>query len=255
MTVAVCLFLALQVGMAQKKPANGSPDQTRTILIEKAHALEARGRPDMAIQLWQQILLSDPKSTEALAGLAKDYKLIGSADQSNAALDRLRSVNPDDPNIGRIAALSSTRVQSDRLRQAGEMARQGKPDEAMKIYRELYGDRPPDGDIALAYYQTLYGTKNGKEAAVSAMRALAQRNPGDTRFVVELGIMLTYDAKTRAEGIRILEAHPKDSNAQTALRQALIWDSANPASAAELRGYLKEHPQDTEISGDRKSVV
>jgi len=51
--------------------------------------------------------------------------------------------------------------------------------------------------------------------------------------------MLSYDAKTRPEGIRILEAHPQDADAQAALRQALIWDSANPASAAELRDYLK----------------
>jgi tetratricopeptide (TPR) repeat protein len=250
--VLVCLLLALQVGTAQKRPAANSPDETRRVLIEKAHALEARGRPDMAIQSWQQILLSDPNNTEALAGLARDYKLIGSGDQSNSALERLRRINPNDPNIGKIASLNSTRAQSDRLRQAGELARQGKPEEAMRIYRELYGDRPPDGDIALAYYQTLYGTASGKEAAIAAMRALAQRNPGDTRFSVELGTMLTYSAKTRAEGIHILEAHPKDPNAQTALRQALIWDAANPSSAAELRQYLKDHPQDTEISGHLK---
>jgi tetratricopeptide (TPR) repeat protein len=250
--VAACLAIALQVGFAQKRPATGTPDETRKILVEKARALEARGRPDMAIQLWQQILLSDPKSTDALAGLAKDYKLIGSSEQSNAALARLRSVNPNDPNIAKIEGLTSTRLQSDRLRQAGELARRGKPEEAMRIYRDLYGDRPPDGDIALAYYQTLYGAPGGKETAIAAMRALAARNPGDTRFIVELGVMLTYDAKTRAEGIRILEVHPKDSNAQTALRQALIWDSANPASAAELREYLKEHPQDTELAGHLK---
>ena len=84
------------------------------------------------------------------------------------------------------------------------------------------------------------------------MRALAARNPGDTRFSVALGTMLTYDAKTRAEGIRILKEHPQDPNAQTALRQALIWDSANPASAAELREYLKQHPQDTELGSRLK---
>ena len=251
-TLGVCLLLMLQGGFAQRAPAASTADETRRILIEKAHALEARGRPDMAIQLWQQILLSDPRSSESLAGLARDYKLIGSTDQSNAALERLRAVNPDDPNIGKIVALTSTRMQADRLSQAGDLARKGKTEEAMRVYRQLYGDRPPDGDIALAYYQTLYGAANGKESAVAGMRALAQRNPGDTRFVVELGVMLTYDAKTRAEGIRILEAHPKESNAQTALRQALIWDSANPASAAELRQYLKDHPQDTELSGRLK---
>ena len=250
--VAVCLVLLFQMGLAQKKPAVGTPDQTRLILVDKARALEARGRPDMAIQLWQQILLSDPRNTDALAGLAKDYKMIGNKAQSDEALDRLRAVNPNDPNIGRIASMTSTRVQSDRLREAGELARQGKSEAAMNIYRELYGDHPPDGDIALAYYQTLYGTPLGKEAAVSAMRALAQRNPGDTRFAVELGRMLTYDAKTRTEGIRILKGFPKDSIAQTALRQALVWDSSNPSSAEELRQYLKDHPQDTELSGHLK---
>jgi tetratricopeptide (TPR) repeat protein len=249
-----CIVLALQMGLAQKKPVApaASPDNTRKILIEKAHALESRGRPDMAIQLWQQILLSDPKNADALAGMAKDYKLIGSSDKSNEALERLKRVNPNDPNIGKISSLTSTRAQSDRLRQAGELARQGKAEEAMRIYRELYGDHPPDGDIALAYYQTLYGTPSGKETAIAAMRALEQRNPGDTRFSVELGIMLTYDARTRAEGIRILQGHPKDSNAQTALRQALVWDSANPSSAAQLRQYLKDHPQDTELAGRLK---
>jgi tetratricopeptide (TPR) repeat protein len=250
--VAGCLALALQIGLAQKKPAIATPEATRTILAGKAHALELRGRPDMAVQLWQQILLSDPQNTEALAGLAKNYKLIGSADKSNDALERLRKINPNDPNIAKIEALTSTRIQSDRLRQAGEQASQGNSDGAMRIYRELYGDRPPDGDIALAYYQTLYATTSGKATAIAAMRALAARNPGDARYAVELGTMLTYDGNTRAEGIRILKEHPKDSNAQIALRQALIWNSANPSSAAELRQYLKDHPQDTEISGHLK---
>jgi len=247
--VVVCLLLAAPMGIAQKKSAVLTPDQTRLILVDKARALESRGRPDMAIQLWQQILLSDPRNTDALAGLARDYKMIGSSAQAEEALNRLRSVNPNDPNIAKISAMTSTRVQSDRLREAGELARQGKTEAAMNIYRELYGDRPPDGDIALAYYQTLYGTPLGKEAAVAAMRALAQRNPGDTRFAIELGRMLTYDPKTRPEGIRILKDYPKDSIAQDALRQALVWGAANPASSAEMRDYLKSHPLDTQMGG------
>jgi tetratricopeptide (TPR) repeat protein len=248
--LAACLFLSLRQGFAQKQAAPSTPagqEKTRQVLIANAHAMESRGRPDMAIQIWQQVLLSDPKNVEALAGLARDYKLSGNVEQSDEALERLRNVNPNDPNIARIQALATTKAQSDQLRQAGNLARQVYNEEAMKIYRELYGDRPADGDIALAYYQTLYGTSSGKEAAIAAMRALAARNPGDTRYEVELGVMLTYQANTRAEGIRILEAHPQDPNAQPALRQALIWDAANPASAAELREYLKLHPQDTEI--------
>ena len=256
--VAGCLALALQIGLAQKKPvtakphAAADPAATRVILAAKARALELRGRPDMAVQLWQQILLSDPKNTEALAGLAKNYKLTGEADKASEALERLRRINPNDPNIAKIEAMTSTRLQSDQLRQAGEMARQGNTDGAMGVYRKLYGDRPPDGDIALAYYQTLYGTAGGKEAAIAAMRALAQRNPGDSRYAVALGIMLTYDSKTRAEGNRILREHPKDVEAQAGWRQALMWSSGNVNTAAELRQYLKNHPQDTEVAKQLK---
>ena len=251
--VVGCLLLVLQVGLAQKKPAVSTAEGSRSVLAEKARALESRGRPDMAVQLWQQILLSSPGNPEALAGLAKDYKLMGAADKANDALDRLRRTNPNDPNIARIEALSSTQAQSGQLREAGELARQGKTEDAMRIYRELYGDHPPEGQIAVAYFQTLFGTATGKAAAIAGMRSLADRNLGDSSYAVALGTMLTYDPRTRSEGVRILEAHPQDPDAQPALRQALIWDSANPASAAELRRYLKEHPQDSEVARNLKT--
>ncbi len=80
--------------MLKNPPPPNSADSARSILIEKARALEARGRPDMAIQLWQQILLSTPDNTEALAALARDYKLAGNADQAEPTLDRLRKHQP-----------------------------------------------------------------------------------------------------------------------------------------------------------------
>ena len=250
---AGCLLLALQASLAQNAPkpasksgTNPSNSAARSVLADKAHALESRGRPDMAIQEWQQILLSDEKNLEALAGVARDLKMMGS-DKAGEALEKLRAANPNDPNIARIQAMPSTHVENEQLGKAGALAKEGRNDEAMGVYRQLYGDHPPDGDIGLAYYQTLYGTASGKDAAIAGMRGLAQRNPADARFAIELGTMLTYNQKTRAEGIRILKEHQKDSTAESALRQALIWDAANPASAADLRAYLKEHPQDKEL--------
>jgi hypothetical protein len=76
--VAGCLLVALGPSPAQNAPrkAANSAETTRAVLVEKAHALEARGRPDMAIQLWQQILLSDPNNIESLEGLARIFTLI-----------------------------------------------------------------------------------------------------------------------------------------------------------------------------------
>ena len=241
------LALCLNGAFAQTANQTGKESQAEKDLISKAEALESRGRPDIAVQVWQQILLSDPNNAEALAGVARDYRLSGNSTASDEALDKLRKINPNDPNIGRIQTLTSNKSRDARLSQAGALAKAGNPEAAMRIYRELFGDHPPDGDIAMAYYDTLYSTPNGKSEALAAMRAMAARNPGDQRFVVTLGRMLTYDAKTRAEGMRILREHPETPEAQSALRQALVWDSANPASAAELKEYLKTHPKDSEL--------
>jgi tetratricopeptide (TPR) repeat protein len=239
------LFLTIS-GLPANAEAQKESDAEKT-LIEKAQALESRGRPDIAVQVWQQILLSDPNNQLALAGVARDYRLSGNSTASDEALDKLRRINPNDPQIGKIQGLTSNKTRDVRLGQAGALAKAGNPEAAMRIYKEYYGDHPPDGDIALAYYETLYATPNGKAEALNAMRALAARNPGDPRFVVTLGRMLTYDARTRSEGIKILHEHMDNSDAQNSLRQALIWDSANPTSAAELREYLKTHPKDTEL--------
>jgi cellulose synthase operon protein C len=238
---------------AQQRPAAASgPEKTRQTLINNAHAQENRGRPDLAVQVWQQVLFSDAKNEEALVGMARDYKLLGKTDEANAALAHLRSAYPNDPNIAKIQALSSVQAQGDQLRQAGDLARAGKNDDAMRAYRAIYGDRPPDGDIALAYYQTLYGATGGKQQAIAGIRGLMQRNPGDPRYAIVLGKMLTYDPGTRAEGVRILMGHQGDPDASEGLRQALVWESDNPNSAGQLRDYLKTHPNDTELTARLK---
>src|SRR5271165_2337692 len=89
------------------------------VLIQKAQALESRGRPDIAVQVWQQILLSDPNNPMALEGVARDYRLSGNSAASDEALDKLRKINPSDPNIGKIQGLTSNRTRDVRLGQAG----------------------------------------------------------------------------------------------------------------------------------------
>ena len=73
--------------------------------------------------------------------------------------------------------MPTTVAASGQLRQAGELAEQGRHDDAMRIYRQLYGDHPPDGDIALAYYKTLYGTSSGKQRPLPACAAWRNATP------------------------------------------------------------------------------
>ena len=67
------------------------------LLLSKARSLEARGRMDLAVQNWKQVLLVDPDQTEALAGLARSAKQEGDLQRMGMLLDRLRKVNPTGP--------------------------------------------------------------------------------------------------------------------------------------------------------------
>jgi tetratricopeptide (TPR) repeat protein len=227
-------------GQAPAAVPQAPPAATQS-LLDKAHALEVRGRMDMAAQTWQQVLLADPNNTEALGGLARAARAAKNIPLSQTYIDRLRLINPNDPGIARAESMETQSDHNADLAQAGKLAQQGQYAEAMKIYRKLYGDTPPAGDIALAYYETEAATEDGRPHAIAGLRNLVAKNPGDSRFQVTLGRILTYNPRTREEGRRILEVHPLDPQAVEALRQSLVWDERNPAAAPAIRQYLAGH--------------
>ncbi len=234
------LPLAAQVPAATTAVPQAPPAATQS-LLDKAHALEVRGRIDMAAQTWQQVLLADPNNTEALGGLARAAKLSGNPKLADTYIERLRSINPDDPGIARAQSMGTQSDHNADLQQAGKLAQQGQYAEAMATYRKLYGDTPPAGDIALAYYETEAATEEGRPHAIAGLRNLVAKNPGDSRYQVALGRILTYNPKTRAEGRKMLEAHQLDPQAVEALRQSLLWDAQNPATSGEIKEYLEHH--------------
>ncbi len=217
---------------------SGAATQT---LLERAHTLEVRGRMDMAAQTWQQVLLSDPNNTEALGGLARSAKLSGNLALANTYTERLRAINPKDPALARVDNINAQQNQTAALQQAGKYAEAGQYAQSMAIYRKVFGSNPPPGDWALAYYETESATEEGRPHAVAGLRGLTEKFPNDSRYQIALGRILTYNPKTRSEGRRYLDRHPADPEAMKALRQSLVWDSQNPASAPEIRAYLAKH--------------
>ena len=211
-------------------------------LLAKARSQEARGRQDLALDTWKQVLLVEPNNAEALAGAARADVATGNNTEAHSYLERLRAINPDDPQIARIESMNRTQAASPKLTQAGKLAESGQYAQAMAIYRQEFGNNPPAGDIALGYYETEAATEDGRPAAIAGLRDMARKYPNDPRYEVALGRILTYNPKTRPEGVKILEQHPNDPTASEALRQALTWDAANPGTAPAIRAYLKSHP-------------
>jgi tetratricopeptide (TPR) repeat protein len=201
---------------------------------------------DMAVQTWQLVLQADPNNPDALGGLARAAKLDGNTALANAYLERLRAVQPKAPKTGPAESLSTQQSQQQKqeaqLQQAGKLAEAGKYAAAMAIYRQVFGATPPPGDWALVYYETESATEDGRTHSIAGLRALSEKYPDDARYQIALGRILTFDPKTREQGRKYLEHYPADRQANEALRQSLLWDLADPASAGEVRAYLAEHP-------------
>ena len=225
--------------------AGAQADQTATAqLLGKAHSMEVRGRMDLAKQMWQQVLLVDPNNSDALAGMARAAKLEGKNDEAQGYLSKLRAVNPNDPNIARVENMGTSQDPNAQLQEAGRLAQTGDYQRAWERLQQVYGNNPPPGDAALSYYQTEAAIESQRPQAIAGLRALVDKYPQDSRYQIALGKILTYNPRTRAEGRKLLEKHPNDPDAQEALRQSLLWDAQNPATAGEIRAYLSRHKDD-----------
>src|SRR5437667_1858501 len=241
-------FVAAACLLAQ---AQGGVD----ILLSKARSLEARGRMDLAAQNWKQILLVSPNQTEAIAGLARYAKQNGDTEEERSYVDRLRKINPKDPEIAAIEKMHVlTPQERGRLDEAGRLAMQHKPDEAMRIYNQIFGNEPPSGKWAEPYYETEAASTGGRQKAIAQLRRLCTRDRSNEVYRLWLARVLIYDPKTRMEGLQLLESLRDPGaveQARTEWRQALLWEKENPDVLASVNSYLQRYP-DQELQGVQK---
>jgi tetratricopeptide (TPR) repeat protein len=227
------------------------------ILLSKARSLESRGRMDLAAQNWKQVLLANPNQTAALAGLARYAKQNGNSDEERSYLDRLKKISPKDPEIVAIEKMHVlTPQERDRLDEAGSLAMQHKPDEAMKIYDQVFGNESPSGKWAEPYYETEAASTGGREKAIAQLRRLVARDKTNEVYRLWLAQVLINDPKTRMEGFQLLESihDPGTAEQSRALwRQALPWEKENPAALDSVNAYLQRYP-DPELQAIQKSL-
>ena len=131
---------ALAVGLFNPLFAESPAEK---VLLTKAQSLLAHGHLELAIQTWQQVLLSDPTNREALLGIAKADMQLGKTEEAQKFAQRLRDLGASAADLGQIDAMPHVQPPSVRLNQARSLAQQGKYTDAMKIYRDLYPNGPP----------------------------------------------------------------------------------------------------------------
>jgi len=197
---------------------------TIKILLSRAQAQAQSGHLDIAASTWKQVLASDPSNTEALRSLAAAEVQLGHQAEADAYIQRLRKLGASAAIIGQLQSLRTGPSSADLLRRAATLSKSGQYIGAMELYRKLYGNNPPAGDIALVYYDTESALPADRARAVEGLRKLAKQFPADERYSITLGRVLTYDASSRQEGMTILRRYPGNLGADDALKQGMLWD-------------------------------
>lgn len=244
-----CLISAMFSAMLITSAAGFAESPATETLLKKARVLEGEGRLDLATQTWKQLLMADPNQQEALAGLAAAAKQNGNQAEAATYLDRLRKLNPNHPALARVESMKTISSQRGRLEEAGRLASSQKFEAAMQIYRDVFGNSPPPGGWAIAYYDTEASTPGGWETATAGLQKLNKQYPDNQDYQLTLGRLYTYRPQTRENGMKLLSAIPESSplapKAQQAWRQALIWAGAG-VQPVYLRGYMARY-HDTEL--------
>ncbi len=221
------------------------------VLLGQAKYWRGQNRPDRALQSFDRVLTVDPNNVEALGGAAAAAAEAGNPTGAASYLDRLRKISPNDPRLN--DAQRSVRAATIDPTAVSEVRRlaQNNPTGAVARYRELFGGNTPPDAYAVEYYQALAGTPDGYDQARRGFEGLVQSRPNDKALQLRYAQILTYREGSREEGLRRLRALRQDpavsEQANTSLRQGLLWQGANPAAIPSYEQYLQANPNDVEV--------
>lgn len=251
--VALCVAAPLRAQVA---------DPELAALLERVQFWQERNREDLAREALERALRRSPDDPEALMLLARFQLRANLEREAAGTLERLRAAHPKHPNVARLDAL--VRIHGpdrERLRQARQLARAGRNDEAARGYRAIFPQGVfPDDDLALEYAQVLGWTREGWDQARDMLADLASRHPNDARYRVAL---VSHQSTRKPVGAETLKALRELAGSPTvaisrpakeAWRRAVIAMDPVPASVPALREYIAANPGETAVS-ERLEVV
>ncbi|WP_338546066.1 cellulose synthase subunit BcsC-related outer membrane protein [Pseudomonas benzopyrenica] len=231
--------------------AAGTPE---ALLIEQGHFWQARKNAPRAQETWNKLLELDAQQPEALYGLGLIEVQADRLSAAQAYLRRLQALKPLPQQALQleqdIALASGDNPQ--RLVDARQLVSEEKPVPALALYRQLFGGRLPQGDLAREYYDILAYTPNGWQEAGPGIERLRKLQPADPALMLIQAKHLARFPASRSRGIQTLAdlSTRKDIGGEAAeyWRQALVWSGPpGPAEAPLFEAYLRQHPDDAEL--------
>lgn len=231
-------------------PALAQDDAAR-ILVEQGNHWLSRGDFKRAAEAWNKLLMIDANHVQALHGLGMIEVESGRPDSAQTYLARLQAHHPNAAQTTRLRQAIQVGPRRQVLEQARQQVQRGQTEQAVANYQAVLGDVPPDGPLALEYYQTLGGSPEGWEEARRGFERLAKASPNDPVIALALAQHLTYREATRRQGIEQLSKLASRADvgqaASSSWRKALVWSGSRPTDAPLYQAYLQRFPDDADI--------
>lgn len=244
----LCLSGALTFGALGDALAAGN-DAALQALFAQANYWHEKSHDELAKESLQKVLLVDANNTQAMYLMALWSQQGGDLQEAAQWRARLAKVSPNSPNLQELDnARKMAQVPQGQLSLARQQARSGNIPAALTTWRGMFNGNTPPSSLAAEYYMTMASDKSLYPQAVGELRQYVAQHPQENAARVALGKALTWREDTRREGISMLESMASGSKeADSGLRQALLWLGPQAGDEAMYDTWMQRHPQDTEV--------
>lgn len=247
------LLMAFQLAHSSTLPAPTAPEPG-TELLRGAQMWAAKNRTDIARQMLEKLMVTQPNSAEGLAMLADLALREGKMDEARRLQEILRTKHPSHTATRELAIL--VRVYGADLEKLSNMrllARAGRKAEAADVARQLFPEGPPTlGGLGLEYHQILgFSTQGGPEAVRQLERLHAKT--GETRYKLAQIEMQMYQGASPTAILADIESLVRlpDANQNTVRdlwRRALDRLDNQSIHLPRIQAFLKWHPKDAAMT-------
>ncbi len=259
------------VDSSPPKVSRAAPGDPVKVLLERARYWENRGRADLAKSALEKLFHVVPDHPDGLAVMGVIEAKAEHLDIARNILGKLRGVKPDHPAIRRIETLIRLYgADKDKFREARELVKQsrlpensGQTEKALAALRALYPDGPPDGDLALEYWQLVANTKNGWKPAYDGLSRLALEYPDNQYYRLALAEHESYrysgdrpvDRKSLQVVVETAKMPEFEKQAKGIWRNVLLRRTPSSDDLPLLQEYLAFDPEDSTVKERQQSII
>lgn len=218
-------------------------------LFDQANYWHQKAHSELAQAALKKILMIDATNSQALYLMSLWAQQRGDTAVARDWYNRLSQASPNDPRLTELNNVQQLQaIPQQQLALARQQARSGNITAALGTWRNIFSGEDPPPAVAAEYYLTMAGDHALLPQAVDKLRQFTQQHPQDNTARLALGKVLTYQESTRREGIALLASLANNNaEADSALGQALLWQTPQPSDAALYQAWQQRHPQDQRV--------